>query len=103
MQKTVWRVNKGGGVPIDFKAGVFMFDGVKRFSKIYAIDDVLWTIESEPSSYCIYAYETNRTREAKYTRVECEYCESKGLIFIEYLYSTCTNCHMRGYIWEAIK
>ncbi len=82
-QKPVWRMGNGFGVSD-------------------ALDNALFYHGN------IVAYQTTRTKPAKYERVECFKCNNsrfKGLVFCGgyFEYKKCPHCKGKGYRLERIK
>ena len=77
MNKTVWRLNTGKGVPDDLGSKFFMHEIINKTSELYEAFDELWSIESQ-GLYNIIAYQTNRTKPAKYFSLVCEECMGYG-------------------------
>lgn len=108
--KPVWRVNTGQGVPSDLgdfsmyrDLNILGTSGLDR-----KIDRVWFTRGNDLD---IIAYQTTRTRKAKYERVGCTECEGKGRetvydieVHVEYrTRNKCPHCNGKGYTLEAIK
>ena len=105
VMKEVWRVNNNNGVPSDLGGFVFYLDGWKGWPLESAIKfDDCWRVDGKASRE-IYAYQTNRTREAKYELVDCDKCYGTG----DYKSSDgrksyrCPSCNGKGHTLEPIK
>lgn len=102
MDKPVWRVNSGAGVPSDLGDMIMFANGA--LSKPWFADfiaDGQWFLTGKPSDYA--AYQTNRTRKAKYERVECGECDYTGVICNYSDEVECPYCYGKGYILKPIK
>lgn len=106
MNKQVWRMNSGAGVPSDAKRfGEVVFYGGEHDKLDSEPEEYYWHIdECEPD---IIAYETNRTREAKYERVECDVCFGRGDLELHSVLNTsadvCRKCNGKGYRLEMVE
>lgn len=104
-RKPVWRVNTGNGVPSDLGGEVLYMDGlVLVATECTRTEAAMWAI-FEGSNASLAAYETTRTREAKYEKVECGYCEGDGVLYHEEESNNnlkCYCCNGKGYRLEAL-
>ena len=108
MEKPVWRINTGNGVPSDFKSGFLYMDGSLFFcNDVATMPEIYFSLEADYSESDVSAYETNRTKAAKFERVECEYCKGCGFVqnhlcVLELLFEhkKCLKCQGRGYVWK---
>ena len=105
MEKPVWRVNTGNGVPSDLGNLIVYGDGViVPNDRDYSSNIFLW----EPNDFkcCnIAIYQTTRTRKAKYEKVECGYCKGAGVLYHEEESNDnlkCYCCNGKGYRLEAL-
>ena len=106
--KPVWRLNTGDGVPSDLKFKII--SKTLRFghaSEAHKSNDDFWILNGE-DELTVYAYETNRTREAKYEQVECKECinnQFKGLVYCGgyFEYRKCPRCNGKCYTLDTIK
>lgn len=109
-QKPVWRMNSGAGVPSDL-GGFVLYEGAAKSEKVQGYHfnhNDKWLIKNYMD---IAAYQTTRTKAARYERVECAYCCGTGHDgwldtavdkFIEYI-DICQHCNGKGYTLEKIK
>ena len=101
MLKPVWRMNAGNGVPSDLGRQVLSIEGViycpaeqnrLKNKSIWEHDQV------NKVKPFVYAYQTNRTKAAKYERKDCLFCSvvdlSDGVV--------CSDCSGKGYTLEKI-
>lgn len=100
MLKPVWRMNKGRGVPSDFESpskiltrkqyGVSVITNAQTPAETWAWDSFYLR------SPVISAYQTNRTKAAKFEQVECDSCD-EGTWYISGGYHTkCQQCNGTG-------
>jgi hypothetical protein len=86
MQKPVWRIET---------------ENKQGMEAVY-IPDVLPDVVLLSHSADVYAYQTTRTKAAKYRRVECDWCvngyELTGISTCD----ICRKCNGRGAYWEKI-
>lgn len=83
-RKPVWKVNTGNGVPSDLGGVVVDFSGAiyDSLSHDTLTDKKYWNWYYSVRPV-ISAYQTTRTREAKYEKVECGYCKASGVLYHE--------------------
>lgn len=75
--KPVWRVNTGNGVPSDFDGGSIVYmDGCLITSFGNSKDPEYFVLTGNDCN--IAAYQTNRTKEAKYEKDACDECLGSG-------------------------
>lgn len=101
-QKPVWRMNTGNGVPSDYAGGKIFhsFSGLMKGGQAFFYHSYLRDIDMDGRD--VIAYQTNRTKAAKYERVDCD-CD-EGTIHLKGGYHTkCGLCNGKGYTLEAIK
>jgi hypothetical protein len=103
MEKPVWRMNTGSGVPKDYNGLAYTPKGSKKmddFPNNWSRDR-LWTLNGHRED--IYAYQTNRNRQSKFHRVQCDWCvngyELTGISTCD----VCRKCEGHGFYWERIK
>lgn len=94
--KPVWRLNTGRGVPSDragesavlYARGVLSETGYNNYN---------WSLVDE-DCYPIVAYQTTRTRRAKYEKCHCCNGEGffRGFLFIDGLLERCAYCNGSG-------
>lgn len=102
IMKPVWRVNSGNGVPSDLGKKVMFTDGVlsEPWDSDFT-DNRQWKLtDNNPANYS--AYQTTRTKAAKYKRVECRECWD-GWYYEDGMEKPCYRCNEKGYTLEAIK
>lgn len=101
MEKQVWRVNAGQGVPSDLGDGLLFGDGqLGALTGDFENNRNLWIFAAAVSheNLDITAYQTNRTRKAKYERVECMHCDGhRDIVGV----SKCARCNGKG--WRLVK
>lgn len=109
-QKPVWRMNTGCGVPSDVtrRPKVLFSGGI--LGGFASASHLEWS-NPDIINNIVVAYQTNRTKAAKYELVDCEEClggyegsfDPSGAM--GYMQSTnkCKNCNGKGYRLEAVK
>lgn len=107
--KPVWRMNTGNEVPSDLGDKI-MHEGleVEIETTERLKHPLVWMKYGDGNN--VIAYQTNRTKEAKYKRVECEGCDGLGFAtdfnggeVTIYEDETCPDCNGKGYQLERIK
>lgn len=108
--KPVWRMNRGEGVPSDLGGSSMYFDG--EVLDVYPFDrdnSMIWDIiDRDSNEMC--AYQTTRTRAAKFERVKCDDCHGYGEVIHEYrgptryhqFTETCNKCSGTGRMTRRI-
>lgn len=103
MQKPVWRMNSGNPPPKDDSLYPYKIacanGGISKASMC-----VDWSLQDQPDD--VVAYQTNRTRKAKYERVECDVCRGLGFSSKTPIFGLkimCLHCNGKGYRLEAVK
>lgn len=103
MLKPVWRMNTGDVVPSDLGDKILFTDLTVRsgIPKSW-MEFFYWELSPYETDLRFYAYETNRTKAAKYERVECCECKGMGASFrtIRQELTECRNCDGMGYTME---
>ncbi len=107
--KPVWRMNTGNGVPSDFKSRFLYMDGSLFFcDDVATMPDIYFSLEVDYSESDVSAYETNRTKAAKYEREECYVCggkvwrKLKDWITKKPFKGVCIYCNGKGATWRKI-
>lgn len=102
--KTVWRMNGGRGVPSDLGSEVLH----EKYGFIRGninTHPAAWHLKKDGRN--ITAYQTTRTSEAKYDRVECENCYGRGDMELHSMLNTgadiCKDCYGKGWKLERVK
>lgn len=79
-KKPVWRMNTGK-VPVDLGKELIFNDMTIRggdtsraIPKSWREDPIYWELSPYKDDLCFYAYQTTRTKAAKYELVDCEEC-----------------------------
>lgn len=106
LMKPVWRMNTGSGVPGDYSFLNLLFQEGELYSdwdrtrQMHEPED--WVIKDGHNNIIAYAYQTKRTKPAKYEKVECGNCINgwamTGIDSIE----PCSECKGTGHIWKPI-
>lgn len=99
--KPVWRVNMG----IEPKDS-FGMAFVRGEEEPHGDEGWTWNWELEPDfDEPVIAYQTTRTKAAKYRDIECKSCEGEGRRFGEkgILEGDCQHCSGKGHNLEKIK
>lgn len=110
--KPVWRMNTEEKVPSDLGDYVAHFGGlvcngsvtilatesyIRKYNFHWQNDDIMPVI----------AYQTNRTKKAKYQKVRCDLCLGRGKHFDPNPERgndlICPTCQGHGHTWELIK
>jgi hypothetical protein len=105
-EKPVWRINTGAGVPSDLGDEVVLKSGKHRKTRdhnfgVGDLRDGRWDKTGIGSD--IYAYQTTRTKAAKYHRVQCDWCVSGYELTGISTCDVCRKCNGHGFYWERNK
>jgi hypothetical protein len=110
MNKPVWRMNTGNGVPSDlgdyfiFKSGDIREINKNNRARLSSLSMFV----NAGCALDIVAYQTTRTREAKYERVRCKCCGGIGVLpepikTGDFTSIFCYTCNGKGHTLEAMK
>ncbi len=98
-QKPVWRVSIGNPPPKDdslYPYKIACANG--NISKASMCVD--WSLQDQPDD--VVAYQTTRTKPAKYERIDCGECDGTESWNQVIGGTNCTNCNGKGYRLEHI-
>lgn len=105
MNKPVWRMNSGLGVPSDSHTSLeVLFDnGAIRHMRM-SPELYHWGLDM-PECY-IAAYKTNRTRKAKYESIPCPFCVGLSALILRVNgdhVNYCPHCNGKGYRLDRVE
>lgn len=109
--KPVWRMNTEEKVPSDLGSRILVSgESFSEGSSLHHVknhirrDSEVW---NKSDIIPIIAYQTNRTKKAKYQKVDCRSCKGEGKKVVNHLtcpaLTVCARCKGLGHAWELIR